>query len=110
MSNGLFQNLPGASEMGGVNALPSEPWLLPISDGQVQPGPTTEALLLSVRRAARPFRMAANALLAVLFLMLTAQIATDWVGSGSVRRSNDRVADATPPTMAVERAALTVHN
>ena len=33
MSNGLFQNLPGSHEMAGIQALPTEPWLLPISDG-----------------------------------------------------------------------------
>ena len=32
MSNGLFQGLPGSHEMAGAHALPTEPWLLPISD------------------------------------------------------------------------------
>ncbi|KQP48926.1 hypothetical protein ASG40_18650 [Methylobacterium sp. Leaf399] len=110
MSSGLFQNLPGAHEMGGVNGLPSEPWLLPISDGPAPVEPAAEAVMLSVRRAARPFQMAANALVAALVLMLGVQIATDWAGTRSVPRSSERIADATPPTLPVEKAALTVHN
>lgn len=97
MSNGLFQSLPGAHEMGGAHAIPSEPWLLPISD-TVRAESTPEALLLSVRQSARPFQIAANALLAVLVLALTAQITIDWTGSrtaASQRAMTGHVADAT---------------
>lgn len=109
MSNGLFQNLPGAHEMGGANALSNEPWLLPISDRPMKAGATPEALLLSVRQSARPFRIAANALCAVLALILTAQITTGIIGSSS-NPSTGQIADASPPTIAVEKAALTVHH
>jgi len=106
MSNGLFQNLPGAHEMGAANALPNEPWLLPISD-RIAAVPASDDLMAGVRRSARPFAIAANALCAVLALLLTAQVATGWVGSPS-HPATGQIADATPPTLAVEKAALTV--
>ncbi|GJE55857.1 MULTISPECIES: hypothetical protein [Methylobacterium] len=106
MSNGLFQNLPGAHEMGSASALPNEPWLLPISD-TIAAAPSSDDLMAGVRQSARPFRIAANALCAVLALLLTAQMTTGWVGSPS-HPSTGQIADATPPTIAVEKAALTV--
>ncbi|WP_019904063.1 hypothetical protein [Methylobacterium sp. 77] len=110
MSAGLFQNLPGAHEMGSAYALPSEPWLLPISDGQEPVARTTEDVLLAVRRSARPFRIAANALMALLLVAVTAQVATGWGGSVVAPRATNHVADASPPTLPVEKAALMVHN
>ena len=121
MSTGLFQNLPGAHEMGGASALPSEPWLLPISDG---PGPlpspasdATDALLLSVRNAARPARIAANALMALLFVMVLGQIAKDRFGAAPAHTTaaeqiatTSQVADAAPAAMPVSKASLTVDN
>jgi hypothetical protein len=59
MSNGLFQNLPGSHEMAGIQALPTEPWLLPISDRAAEAaGKTADELQAAVRRAARPFWLA----------------------------------------------------
>ena len=127
MSTGLFQNLPGAHEMGGASALPSEPWLLPISD---RPGPlpgpasdATDALLLSVRNAARPARIAANALMALLFVMVLGQIAKDRFGAAPAHTTaaeqvavneqiatTAQVADAAPAAMPVSKASLTVDN
>lgn len=124
MSTGLFQNLPGAHEMGGASALPSEPWLLPISDGPGPlPGPlpgqasdATDALLLSVRNAARPARIAANALMALLFVMVLGQIAKDRFGAAPAHTTAgqlaaaEQVADAAPAAMPVSKASLTVDN
>ncbi|GJE18613.1 hypothetical protein [Methylobacterium marchantiae] len=111
MSAGLFQNLPGAHEMGSAYALPSEPWLLPISDGKEPAPKTTDDVLLAVRRSARPFRIAANALMALLFVAVTAQIAMGWGGSAVAPPSaTSHVADASPPTLPVEKASMTVHN
>ena len=60
MSNGLFQGLPGSHEMAGIQALPTEPWLLPISDRAAEAaGKTADELQAAVRRAARPFWLAA---------------------------------------------------
>lgn len=108
MSNGLFQNLPGAHEMGSANALASEPWLLPISD-KIVAAPVTDDLMAGVRQSARPFTIAANALGAVLALLLAAQVSTGFVGSGS-HPATGQIADASPPTIAVEKAALTVEH
>lgn len=124
MSTGLFQNLPGAHEMGGASALPSEPWLLPISDGPGPlpgplPGPAsdaTDALLLSVSNAARPARIAANALMALLFVMVLGQIAKDRFGAAPAHTiagqlaAAEQVADAAPAAMPVSKASLTVDN
>jgi hypothetical protein len=108
MSAGLFQNLPGAHEMGSATSLASEPWLLPISD-EIAASPSSDELMEGVRRSARPFRIAANALCAVLALLLTAQVTSNWAGSGS-RPSSSQMADATPPTIAAEKASLSIHH
>ncbi|MCJ2046454.1 hypothetical protein MKK58_18220 [Methylobacterium sp. J-078] len=110
MSSGLFQNLPGAHEMGGVHALPSEPWLLPISDGRVSGNKGSDEILRSVQQAAKPFRIAAHALIAAFVLMLSVQIASDWMVPTTAHRSSHQVADATPPSLPVTRAALAVSN
>ncbi len=55
MSNGLFQGLPGSHEMAGAHALPTEPWLLPISDRAAEAaGKTADELQAAVRRASGP--------------------------------------------------------
>ncbi|GJE27463.1 hypothetical protein [Methylobacterium organophilum] len=109
MSAGLFQTLPGAHEMGGAQALPSEPWLLPISDREERREETSsEALLQAVKLSSRRFWLAANALCAVLALLLTAQVATDW-RSPVGQPASGQVAEATPPTIAVEKASLVHH-
>jgi hypothetical protein len=41
----------------------------------------------------------------VLALLLTAQVATDW-NSPVARPATGQVADASPPTLAVEKASL----
>ncbi|MBO1019634.1 hypothetical protein IPV08_06590 [Methylobacterium sp. SD274] len=110
MSAGLFQNLPGAHEMGSVHALPSEPWLLPISDGKEPALKTTDDILLAVRQSARPFQIAANALMVLLLVAVTAQIAMGWGGSTVAPHANSHVADASPPTLPIEKASMTVHN
>ena len=108
MSIGSFQHLPGAHEMGGGNALPTEPWLLPISDRAPEAAASaSDALQNAVRTASRKLWLAANALCAVLALLLTAQIATDW-RSPVGNPATGQIADASPPTLAAERAALTV--
>lgn len=108
MSTGLFQNLPGAHEMAGSNGLSSEPWLLPITDRKAPAAQTPEALLSSVRQASRRFWLGANVLAAALVLLLSAQIAVDWRG-GALNPGTGQIADATPPTIAVDKAALTDH-
>lgn len=105
MSIGPFQRLPGSSENWGADALAVEPWLLPISDRETRDATTSDALMRSVRQASRRFWLAANALCAVLALLLTAQVATDW-RSPVARPATGQVADATPPTIAVEKASL----
>lgn len=105
MSNGLFQNLPGSNEMAGLHALPTEPWLLPISDRAVEvAGKTAEELQAAVRRAARPFWMAANGLCIALGLALVMQCATGWMPTAP--RAAVTVAQATPPTIAPQTASL----
>ncbi len=109
MSAGLFQNLPGAHEMGSAHALPNEPWLLPISDRTDTKTDAPDLLAQAVKQASRRFWIAANALCAALALLLTAQVATDWRSPAS-RPASGQVADALPPTIAVEKAALTVQH
>jgi hypothetical protein len=105
MSNGLFQNLPGSHEMAGVQALPTEPWLLPISDRAADvASKTADELQAAVRRAARPFWLAANGLCIALGLALTLQCATGWMPAAP--RSAVTVAQATPPTLAPQTASL----
>lgn len=110
MSNGLFQNLPGSSEMTGGVAFPNEPWLLPISDRVADAGGHTETLLRSVRRSGRPARLALHGLIAALALVLAGQIGHDWFGTSATRPSTHQIADASPPTISVTKAALTASN
>ncbi len=105
MPNGLFQSLPGSHEMAGPHALASEPWLLPISDRTARAaGETAEELQKAVRRAGRPFWLAANGLCIALGLALTLQCATGWMAPAP--RASVTVADATPPTIAPQTASL----
>ncbi|MCJ2134123.1 hypothetical protein MKK69_08620 [Methylobacterium sp. J-026] len=105
MSNGLFQNLPGSNEMAGIQALPTEPWLLPITDRAAEAASrTAEDLQAAVRRAARPFWMAANGLCMALGLALVLQCATGWMPAA--HRGTVTVAQATPPTIAPQTASL----
>ncbi len=105
MSAGLFQTVPGAHEMSGANALANEPWLLPISDRTAPAAETPDMIAQAVRKASRRLFLAANTLGAALVLLLTAQIATDWRG-GASNPGTGQIADATPPTIAVEKANL----
>lgn len=104
MSIGPFQQLSGSYGMSSENGLANEPWLLPISDGAPPAPATPEALVASVRQSSRRFWVTANALCAVLALLLTAQVATDWMSLGHPKTG--QIADATPPTLAAEKAAL----
>ena len=104
MSNGLFQHLPGSHEMAGTQALPSEPWLMPISDRTAAVGRTADDVQAAVRRAARPFWLAANGLCIALGLALTLQCATGWMAPAP--RAAVTVAQATPPTIAPQTASL----
>lgn len=110
MSSGLFQNLPGAHEMGGLQALPSEPWLLPISDRIASVSMDADRLEASVRLSARPFQRAAQALVAALLFMLTIQISVDLMTAQPPHRTTGQIADATPPELLVSKAALTSNN
>ena len=108
MSIGPFQSLPGSHEMTMVNALPNEPWLLPISD-RAAPLPEADANLASaVRRAARPFWLAANALCVALGLMLTVQCATGWMSPAS-RDTGPVAAVSGPPTIGAQTASFVAH-
>ncbi|MGH1573959.1 hypothetical protein ACRAWG_29070 [Methylobacterium sp. P31] len=105
MSNGLFQGLPGSHEMAGVQALPNEPWLLPISDRAAEAASkTADEVQAAVRRAARPFWLAANGLCIALGLALVMQCATGWIPTAP--RSAVTVAQAAPPTIAPQTASL----
>ena len=105
MSIGPFQNLPGSHEMSVADALSTEPWLLPISDDGPAKPLSDVALRQAVRKASRPFWMAANGLAAAMALALTLQAATGFMNPP--RASVGPVADATPPTIAVQKAAMT---
>ncbi|MEE7465901.1 hypothetical protein MOF8_02520 [Methylobacterium oryzae] len=88
MSNGLFQGLPGSHEMAGAHALPTEPWLLPISDRAAEAASkTADELQAAVRRASRPFWLAANGLCIALGLALTLQCASGWGPAARLRVS-----------------------
>lgn len=110
MSSGPFQNLPGSGEMGGSGAFPTEPWLLPISDHEADTGARTDALLRSVRRSSRSSRIAMNALIAILVLVIAGGIGADWTSTGSVKRSTHQVANAKPPIIPTAKVSLTVSN
>lgn len=104
MSNGLFQHLPGSHEMAGHFALPNEPWLMPISDRESAANRTADELQAAVKRASRPFWIAANGLVVALGLALTVQASTGWMGPSP--RATVSVAQATPPTIAPQQASL----
>ncbi len=105
MSIGPFQHLPGSREFGGADTLANEPWLLPISDGRPVNDPlSADAISRAVRDAARPFWMAANGLGVALALALTLQCTTGWMSPTA--HVSGPVAEATPPTIAVERAVF----
>ncbi|MDV2982931.1 UNVERIFIED_CONTAM: hypothetical protein Q9R58_01300 [Methylobacteriaceae bacterium AG10] len=106
MSIAPFQRLPGSSENWGADALSIEPWLMPITDRESRDETTTDALVSAVRQSSRRFWIAANALCAGLALLLTAQIATDWSSPVARPVTGHQVADATPPTLPVEKASL----
>lgn len=110
MSSGLFQNLPGAHEMGGLQALPSEPWLLPISDRMDSAKTDADRLEASVRLSVRPLQRAANALMAALLLLLSVQIGADWINTRSPHPTTGQIADATPPDLPVTKATLSINN
>ncbi|GJD44791.1 hypothetical protein AFCDBAGC_2658 [Methylobacterium cerastii] len=77
MLTGPFQRLPGSSE--GWQSLAHEPWLLPISDAA---SAQASDVALAVRRAARPFWIAANGLALALALLLAAETSTGWMNGG----------------------------
>jgi len=104
MSNGLFQHLPGSHEMAGHFALPNEPWLMPISDRETAANRTADELQATVKRASRPFWIAANGLCVALGLALTIQASTGWMTPA--QHSTVSVAQATPPTIAPQTASL----
>jgi hypothetical protein len=106
MSIAPFQRLPGSSENWGADALSAEPWLMPISDRVSRDETTADALMSAVKQSSRRFWIAANALCAVLALLLTAQVATDWNSPVARPAATGQVADASPPTLAVEKASL----
>ena len=98
MSRGLFQNLPGTHEGAGSNALPTEPWLLPICDRAVPAGEHKNAQLAKVYVTSRGFRIAMHSLVAALFLIVMIQIATNGMGYGLHQKANHQVAVAAMPT------------
>jgi hypothetical protein len=104
MSNGLFHHLPGSNEMAGHYALPNEPWLMPISDRESATNGTVDELQAAVKRAARPFWIAANGLCVALGLALTIQASTGWMAPAP--HATVSVAQATPPTIAPQTASL----
>jgi len=108
MSIGPFQSLPGSHEMSMANALPSEPWLLPISDRPASPADESADLQSAVRRAGRPFWIAANALCAALGLMITMQCATGWMSQGS-SPVGPVAAVSGPPTIGAQKASFVAH-
>jgi hypothetical protein len=104
MSNGLFQHLPGSNEMAGHFALPNEPWLLPISDKETASDRSDDELLAAVKRASRPFWLAANGLCVALGLALMLQASTGWMAP--IHTGTVSVAQASPPTIAPQQASL----
>ena len=104
MSNGLFQHLPGSNEMAGHFALTNEPWLMPISDRETASNRTADELQAAVKRAARPFWIAANGLVVALGLALTVQASTGWMSPSAPAPVS--VAQASPPTIAPQTASL----
>lgn len=105
MSIGPFQHLQSSHEFGSGNGLPCEPWLLPISDKFPEATSTADELTLAVRRAARPFWLAANALCIALGLLVTVQATTGWMAPANPKLG--AVASAEPPTLPAQNAALT---
>lgn len=78
MSDGPFLHLH-SSYGGGANGLACEPWLLPITD-DVAPGCDGDPMI-AVRKAGRPFWLAANGLCLALGLFLTFQYASGMMGA-----------------------------
>lgn len=109
MSIGPFQQLPGSHEMSGAMTIPNEPWLLPISDdAHVGHKVAPESLEEAVRRASRPFWIAANGLCVALGLLLTLQATTGFIAPA--QRSVGPVAQSGPPTIPAQTAAFTGHH
>ena len=106
MSIGPFQHLQTSHEVGSGNGLACEPWLLPISDAAPPAQLTSQALQGAVKKASRRFWMATNALFAVLALLLSVQIAHDVSSPVARPATGGQIADATPPSIAAEKAAL----
>jgi hypothetical protein len=96
--------------MGGLQALPSEPWLLPISDRMDSAKTDADRLEAAVRLSVRPLQRAANALMAALLLLLSVQIGADWINTRTPHPTTGQIADATPPDMPVTKATLTINN
>lgn len=109
MSIGPFQHLQTSHEMSSGNGLACEPWLLPISDDGPPVPLTADALQGAVRQASRRFWMVANTLFAVLALLLSVQIAYDLSSPVARPATGGQVAEALPPTIAAEKAALSDH-
>jgi hypothetical protein len=106
MSIAPFQRLPGSSENWGADTLSIEPWLMPISDRETRDETSTDALVNAVRQSSRRLWIAANALCAGLAMLVTVQIASDWSSPVARPAATHQVADATPPTLPVEKASL----
>jgi len=108
MSIGPFQSLLSSHEMTIANVLPNEPWLLPISDRAAPLLEEGEDLDSAVRRAARPFWLAANTLGVALGLMLSVQFATGWMSPAS-RDAGPVAAVSGPPTIGAQTASFVAH-
>ena len=110
MSIGPFQHLQTSHEVGSGSGLACEPWLLPISDDVPPPALTAESLQGAVKQASRRFWMAANALFAVLAVLLSVQVANDLNSPVARPDTGGQIAEATPPTIAAEAASLAGHH
>lgn len=110
MSIGPFQNLPGSHEMHGAEALSNEPWLLPISDDPAAKSMTEAELQQAVRKASRPFWLAANGIGVAMALALTLQATTGFLAAPPSSHAVGPVAVATPPTLAVQKASFSAEH
>lgn len=109
MSIGPFQNLPGSHEMSADEALANGPWLLPISDEPAKPM-TQDDVRQAVRKASRPFWLAANGIGVAMALALTLQATTGFIAAPTAPHAVGPVADATPPTIAVQKASFSAEH
>lgn len=109
MSVGPFQNLPGSHEMHDAEALSNGPWLLPISDEPTK-AMTPDELHQAVRKASRPFWLAANGIGVAMALALTLQATTGFIAAPTAPHAVGPVADAAPPTLAVQKASFTAEH